>query len=246
MARKAIIDTSDLPDEEYYDNEKEYSLQYTRYVSQNLFVKVVYCKDEVVQPYLLYTCSLGQLTACDVQEQLCPKIGFDDDGTLDEVLEEGELGCFDIIASDDHGVGFDYVESVRAFENGTGKIIDAMNEIKRIAKVIRDVKQYESKQLNTDSADTIDVFDIPSEPKDGRWVSQDDFLNENINTQSRKFTSRTLQHSRTNGNVTWSTENPAIGRDKDGNILERTGKPPKNYRYRYFLFRENDKTIVTR
>ena len=149
MARKAIIDTSDLPDietDEYYCNEKEYSLQYTRYGAETLLVKVVDFNQNFFAPYLVYLCSLGLLTGEEVFEELCKRIGFNDDGTLDGVLEDGELGCFDIVESDDHNKYVDSLEAVRAFENGTGKIIDTMNEIKRIAKVIREVRQYESKQ----------------------------------------------------------------------------------------------------
>ena len=103
----------------------------------------------------------------------------------------------------------------------------------------------------TPASTDIDIADLIDDTK-GRFVEYSEFLNENINAQSLKFTSKKLQHAKTNGNVVWSTKNPAIGQGKIGKsgisiIFERTkfGDNKNNYRYRYFLFREYDKTIVT-
>ena len=92
----------------------------------------------------------------------------------------------------------------------------------------------------------IDIAD-QVEKMDGRWVEPKEFLNENINKQSRKFTSRKLQHAKAKGNVVLSKKNPAIGKGSNGVFFERTGGDNKwNYRYRYFLCRENDLTIATK
>jgi hypothetical protein len=76
----------------------------------------------------------------------------------------------------------------------------------------------------------------------GRWVSQKDFLDQNINAQRNKFTIITLHHQREKGCVVWSKNKPMIGRDKGGRFLERIGNNPYTYLYRYFLLYENDKT----
>jgi hypothetical protein len=140
---------SPISDEEYYFDKEDYSIDYYQYPSERLLVKVVYFNE--YEPYLRYTCSVGLLTLHDKQE-ICEKIGFDTDGMLEGVLEEESLGRFEIVESNDRG-GFDFLEARRAFENGTGKIIDAMNEIKRIAQVIRDLRQDVVSPIE-DSCDT--------------------------------------------------------------------------------------------
>jgi hypothetical protein len=85
-----------------------------------------------------------------------------------------------------------------------------------------------------------DFLDLLEKEK-GRWVSQDDFLDHNINANRLKFTRRTLLKYRETRYVVWSKKNPAIGMDRVGNFLERSGNEPRNYRYRYFLLREYDK-----
>jgi hypothetical protein len=105
---------------------------------------------------------------------------------------------------------------------------------------------YRRYQNDTDEHDE-DIGDIIAK-LDGRWVVQKDFVNENINAnyckvihEDSRLTSKNLEHWRHNGNVTWSKKNPAIGKDKAGQFLERTGKNKNAFRYRYFLLHEFDK-----
>jgi hypothetical protein len=101
-------------------------------------------------------------------------------------------------------------------------------------------------------AEHADTFNIPNESM-GRWVKPEEYINNTINTAYPKGGMKELRRLRSEFDITWSTENPAIGRDIDGNILERTksntappGREENTYRYRYFLFRKKDLTIVTR
>ena len=85
-----------------------------------------------------------------------------------------------------------------------------------------------------------DIADIVARLK-GRWVSPRDFLDRKINANRGNFTERDLLGNREKNNtIKWSKNKPAIGRDKDGNFLERSGKNRWNYRYRYFLLKEFD------
>lgn len=93
-----------------------------------------------------------------------------------------------------------------------------------------------------------DILDLFEKVKgQGRWVSQTDFSNLDINKEY--LTKGTLRKYRETGNATWSKKNPAIGQDKAGNFLKRKSKSRKgkegkaryNYRYSYFLLREFDK-----
>ena len=83
--------------------------------------------------------------------------------------------------------------------------------------------------------------------KEGRWVSQDVFLDPDINA-SRAIRGKTwLRKNRETANIAaWSkkypeTGNPAIGKDKAGYIFERLGNDPNNYRYSYFLLKKFDR-----
>jgi len=110
---------------------------------------------------------------------------------------------------------------------------------------LQDLQEYEvptGSGLDTTTEQT-SIFELPDEAK-GRWVELDDYLNHKINAARPKGGRKRLQHNRST--ITWSPENPVIGRDTDGNIMKRTGDNQYNYRYRYFLLHENDLTIVTR
>jgi hypothetical protein len=87
-----------------------------------------------------------------------------------------------------------------------------------------------------DIADIVARLEAQSE---GRWVSQDEFSDLDINVKYK--TTKTLQRYREKDNVKWSENNPALGMDKAGNFLERSGKDQYNYEYRYFLLRKFDK-----
>jgi len=115
---------------------------------------------------------------------------------------------------------------------------------------LQDLQEYElptESETNTvpELATTTEqegIFDPPDETK-GRWVELENYLNYKINVARPKGGQKRLQKNRST--VTWSTENPEIGRDIDGNIMKRTGDNQYNYRYLYFLLYENDLTIVT-
>ena len=245
MAREAIIDRAfdNEEHEEYLDTEREYCITYHLYFCQDhgLF-QVVDFHEYDVESYLRYVCRLGLLSGSDI-ENLYEKNGWNDDGSIDGVLTATELGRLDIIEYNNN-VDFDFLEAVRAFENGTGKIIDAMNETKRIAQVIREVRQYEEQKYESYSIDTSPqpntnfADDIANLLDTTQWqlVSVNDFLNPNINSDpSRPFSSRELEEDRQNGKITWLDESQGIGRDADGRYLQRTGKDKHNFRYCYFL-----------
>jgi len=85
-----------------------------------------------------------------------------------------------------------------------------------------------------------DVLDL-LEKEEGRWVSQDDFLNPDINANRTNFTLKTFRTWRETRYIVWSKKKTAIGMDNGGNFFTRKGKDPRNYRYRYFLLKEYDK-----
>jgi len=89
-----------------------------------------------------------------------------------------------------------------------------------------------------------------------RWVSQKEFLDENINSRrskftGMKFTKKTLERYRETNNCVLSKklsgENVRIGMDKADNYFERSGheKNKRSYRYQYLLLREFDKQLPT-
>ena len=88
-----------------------------------------------------------------------------------------------------------------------------------------------------------DIVDLIANMK-GNWVSQEKFLDEDINVNRHTVTKSGLRHSREEGNVVWSLKDSKIGKDKDGHFLERRGKNQYAYRYRYFLPDEFNKTIA--
>ena len=92
-----------------------------------------------------------------------------------------------------------------------------------------------------------DVLDLYEKVKgQGRWVSQRDFLDPNINSNRSKIALKSLRTYRETRNVVWSKKKPTIGMDKAGNFLERlVGKQPNNYRYWYFLLEKFDKTAAS-
>jgi len=95
-------------------------------------------------------------------------------------------------------------------------------------------------------AEQEDILDLYEKMKDqGRWVSQDDFVNKDINSNRNTYSIKTLQVYRESCNVVWLLKDQTIGRDKVGNFFKRTGNNRYNYRYRYFLLREHDKTITS-
>ena len=112
--------------------------------------------------------------------------------------------------------------------------------------------------INEDStASTEDLTELPSAPEpvaeqdeediadivarsEGRWVSQDHFLDPNINSNRTNFTVKTFRTWRETRYIVQSKKNSAIWMDKGGNIFTRKGKDPRNYRYRYFLLKEFD------
>ena len=87
-----------------------------------------------------------------------------------------------------------------------------------------------------------DVFDRLAKLK-GRWVSQKDFLDKNINTKA--FTLKTLHTYRSGQKVERSKKDSSIGVDKGGNFLKITresdNKNDPNTTYQYFLLREFDR-----
>lgn len=107
---------------------------------------------------------------------------------------------------------------------------------KPVATPPTDTAEIESAQM--------DVVDLIAKMK-GRWVSQGEYLDKNINADRHKFTKTSLFHSRETGKVVWSIKTPMIGKDDIGNFLERTGKNRWSYKYRYFLQDEFNKTITS-
>ena len=78
------------------------------------------------------------------------------------------------------------------------------------------------------------------EKLEGRWVSQNDFLDKKINANCSLTPLKTLIKCRKTGYVVWSEKKPAIGRDKVGNFLEKESQNGQ-YEYRYFLLKKYDK-----
>jgi hypothetical protein len=71
-----------------------------------------------------------------------------------------------------------------------------------------------------------DIVDTLARLK-GRWVSQKDFLDENINAnhckeilENSRLSRKNLQHWRKDDDVVWSLKDPKIGRDRAGLFLE--------------------------
>lgn len=108
---------------------------------------------------------------------------------------------------------------------------------------MREVKLAISSLTASESEDgQEDVVDRLARIK-GRWVTQEEFLNENINKKPPAI--RSLRTQRTEKNVEMSKKNPSIGIDKAGYFFEKTTtsdkKTASNTSYRYFLRREFDK-----
>ena len=94
------------------------------------------------------------------------------------------------------------------------------------------------------AAEQEDIADIVARLEartEGCWVSQDEFLDPDINANRTNFTLKTFRTWRETRYIVWSKKNPAIGMDNGGNFFTRKGKNPRNYRYRYFLLKEYDK-----
>jgi len=140
--------------------------------------------------------------------------------------------------------------SLRSIEKSINVATDIANRIRMLDgcehwNVVRE------KSVETPSIDTVgiesaqmDVVDLIAKMK-GRWVSQGEYLDKNVNAKRHFFTRAGLRHSRETGKVTWSAKDPKVGKDNDGNFLERTGKNQWSYRYRYFLQDKLNLTIAS-
>jgi len=114
----------------------------------------------------------------------------------------------------------------------------------KLAEIALDNEETQDEQTSTDdTAEQEDISDI-LDKLNGRWVSQDDFLNFDINANRNTFTNKSFRRSRETLNLKLSKKNPTIGMDKDGRFFQRTGNR-WNYDYKYFLLQEYDKTLTS-
>jgi hypothetical protein len=118
--------------------------------------------------------------------------------------------------------------------------IDRMEEFITLAQDIIELRNRELPAIITPSSietdEQEDIADLIDETR-GRWVSQADFLNNDINVKF--YTDRDLQKARPG--IQWSKKDPLIGMDTDGRFLRSNGaKNPSALRYEYWLLKEHD------
>ena len=95
-----------------------------------------------------------------------------------------------------------------------------VNKYKEAMKGIAPEYDVEQSKTVAGQGDVLDLL----EKLEGRWVSQKDFLNKNINANRGKCPKQLLEQYRKKGSVVWSKKNKRLGWDQGGNFLKRTGK----------------------